>query len=774
MTVQNATLRADYFGNSSATFFTVPFYFLDASQLQVLLTDNVGGPVVPLVLDSDYTVAGAGNTAGGSITTMAVYAATQKISILRDVPYTQLTHYVENDPFPAASHERALDLLTMQNQQQEEQLARALILPPNTTGIDPTLPIPAEGMVLGWVGGKLANLAAGTAQLAVNLLVASAGTGTSLVNYLAPWAGAVGRLLNARLADYVSITDFGCVADSNGSSGNGTNNSPFLQAAVNYAVATGRRLWVPSGQGKVYRFSTPINFALGGNQRMAIHGESELGSQFFADMTNGVMTAAWNINNASGNRVYIDFQNFSLVGVNDVKTCGIYCNWTSGYSQMRDVLVMKFYNNIVIANDYYMKLWNITSEFALNNGLQVGYLLDGVTQGPCNNMLIIGGEYANNTGNGIYIFGAQTLGLTQVSSETNKYANIYIANSWGISLSGIYSEFAPGSGGTPVAQILFDGCSGVSVNGVSVSAFDVQSRPIFLIRNGCAGVTLAGLGVSTNWTAWLPSHAYTVGQTVSNGTGVYLCTVAGTSAGSGGPTGTGSGIADGGVTWNFASTIGVQVDNSFGVSIAGSITNCAIGVAISASSRVTLDGCYFQGNYYAPVMTDTTGLMLDWRGATAAQVAACNFSAANILDIRFIDGTEWVVGNLCTFNIPVIYSDLSGGLSKQIITHKFPGEQWRIVDIVAVDVAAFAGGGGNRNLQVTDGTRIWTLIPAATLGTLNFQARWGSTGVPYSATYYHMINPTSAGSDLVASYSGGSADYTAGQLTLVITAQRVK
>jgi hypothetical protein len=51
--------------------------------------------------------------------------------------------------------------------------------------------------------------------------------------------------------------------------------------------------------------------------------------------------------------------------------------------------------------------------------------------------------------------------------------------------------------------------------------------------------------------AWQPSTAYSLSQIVVNGGNLYLVTVAGTSAGSGGPTGTSAGIVDSGVTWNF-------------------------------------------------------------------------------------------------------------------------------------------------------------------------------------------------------------------------------
>jgi lysophospholipase L1-like esterase len=51
--------------------------------------------------------------------------------------------------------------------------------------------------------------------------------------------------------------------------------------------------------------------------------------------------------------------------------------------------------------------------------------------------------------------------------------------------------------------------------------------------------------------AWKASTAYAVGQQVFNATSVYRCTVAGTSASSGGPTGSSSSITDGSVTWAY-------------------------------------------------------------------------------------------------------------------------------------------------------------------------------------------------------------------------------
>jgi len=49
--------------------------------------------------------------------------------------------------------------------------------------------------------------------------------------------------------------------------------------------------------------------------------------------------------------------------------------------------------------------------------------------------------------------------------------------------------------------------------------------------------------------AWASSHAYALGDIVSNGGRIFYATAAGTSAGSGGPSGSGTAIVDGTVTW---------------------------------------------------------------------------------------------------------------------------------------------------------------------------------------------------------------------------------
>ncbi|WP_175906298.1 right-handed parallel beta-helix repeat-containing protein [Burkholderia seminalis] len=153
MTVSSSTSRADYNGNGVTTLFTVPFYFLDPTHIKVIRTDFSTTPptTATLGLNSDFTTTGAGSPGGGSIQTTVAPTATQRITILRNVPFLQLIHYVPNDPFPAATHEQALDLLTMEVQELAEELNHTIQFP-TYEPLPPTL-LPASqraGQMLGF------------------------------------------------------------------------------------------------------------------------------------------------------------------------------------------------------------------------------------------------------------------------------------------------------------------------------------------------------------------------------------------------------------------------------------------------------------------------------------------------------------------------------------------------------------------------------------------------------------------------------------------------
>ncbi len=97
-------------------------------------------------------------------------------------------------------------------------------------------------------------------------------------------------------------------------------------------------------------------------------------------------------------------------------------------------------------------------------------------------------------------------------------------------------------------------------------------------------------------TAWVVSTAYVVGDVRSNATRIYICTTAGTSAGSGGPTTTASAITDGTVVWRyvgeglaFATVEAQAVETGPTVAVADDVTTIITPVGGWSSVRNLLD-----------------------------------------------------------------------------------------------------------------------------------------------------------------------------------------
>jgi hypothetical protein len=149
MTVSSSVNKVTYSGNSATLIFPVNYYFLENSHLQVVLVSNNIETVQTIT--SQYTVTGAGNPAGGSVTMLTPPATGTQLIIVRNVPATQETDYLANDPFPAESHERALDKLTMLVQQVELDADRALKIPLSSLPTTSTeLPVPSASKLLAW------------------------------------------------------------------------------------------------------------------------------------------------------------------------------------------------------------------------------------------------------------------------------------------------------------------------------------------------------------------------------------------------------------------------------------------------------------------------------------------------------------------------------------------------------------------------------------------------------------------------------------------------
>lgn len=147
MTISTTTSRAQYAGNGVTTIFSFPYRFLANGDLEVTLFDAAGAPS-PQTLTTDYTVLGADNDAGGSVTMLVAPAVGETLVIRRVVALTQETDYISGDSFPAETHERALDRLTMVDQQLQEQVDRSITLPLDNETFSSAMPAIVPGYYL--------------------------------------------------------------------------------------------------------------------------------------------------------------------------------------------------------------------------------------------------------------------------------------------------------------------------------------------------------------------------------------------------------------------------------------------------------------------------------------------------------------------------------------------------------------------------------------------------------------------------------------------------
>ncbi len=130
-----------------------------------------------------------------------------------------------------------------------------------------------------------------------------------------------------------------------------------------------------------------------------------------------------------------------------------------------------------------------------------------------------------------------------------------------------------------------------------------------------------------------------------------------------------------------------------------------------------------------------------------------------------------ITGAVKVFETTVGQAALAGA-GTVILLNAAAGEQWKVREIYLSGAGtAFSGGGGDRLLSISDGTAIWSVIPAATLQSLA-AARWGDTGVPFPATAADFTLASALGTDITAAYSGGATDYSAGSCTIIIVAER--
>lgn len=128
MTVSTVVDHNDYVGNGITISFPYTFRIFEKSNLTVTVID-LNENLTELVLDTDYTVSGAGGYTGGNVILTSPLADGYKISVSRSLAITQETDLRNQGKFFAEVHEDAFDKLTMLIQQVFSRFGLALRKP---------------------------------------------------------------------------------------------------------------------------------------------------------------------------------------------------------------------------------------------------------------------------------------------------------------------------------------------------------------------------------------------------------------------------------------------------------------------------------------------------------------------------------------------------------------------------------------------------------------------------------------------------------------------
>jgi len=189
-------------------------------------------------IGTDYSVTGVGTAAGGNVVFGAAPAAASIVLITKDgVEFTQEHDYTENDPFPASSHEDALDKQTNLAQKIWDYVRRSVKVAITSTLTDLELPTPSAGKYLGWndTATGLSNLTpTSLGSISDDAYSSTAWDGASEV---APSKNAVRDEMETKmpLTGYAGNVSFLGINTATGSTGNIANATPttIFSAAAN-------------------------------------------------------------------------------------------------------------------------------------------------------------------------------------------------------------------------------------------------------------------------------------------------------------------------------------------------------------------------------------------------------------------------------------------------------------------------------------------------------------------------------------------------------------
>lgn len=466
MTITSAVSRNDYAGSGTTGPFAFTFRILAATDLVVTTRDTTTGVETTLAYPADYSVTGVGARAGGSITLTDPLEVGHALTIRRVRPLTQTTDIRNQGPFLPEIHEDAFDHLLMIDQQQQDQIDRAVLLPATipATGFDLHLPSPAAGKALAWNsdGTGLTNAEAQPVESLDMIPVADEGDfGVGALLHL--FSGGISKALRLdrlvgwvlRLRGIYAVTDpkFGAIGDGV------SNDQPAFAAAISaLETAGGGTLYVPPGAYRCTTANTPMLTITASN--VALH--MARGARIVMDNNDGS-------GNATAHGIWVN----PSADIRDLTFDNVTVEWATMSQSRTDRAGLSVnYSNLTtrVSN---IRISNFTCRNSPATFIQL-WGVDGAT---------VDGVYGDTSwADGVFVHRSSKVALS----------NLVLYNTGDDAVSFSYNEDM----GAPSASLGPYHCTDCSVTNVMVDSQFSGSDPAIIPSGGIAVLVANGLTVS--------------------------------------------------------------------------------------------------------------------------------------------------------------------------------------------------------------------------------------------------------------------------------------
>lgn len=236
MTVSTEVDHNEYTGNGVTTSFPYTFRIFKKTDLVVQVSD-LNGSVTELVMDTGYTVTGAGTYSGGSVVLPSPLAAGWRITIERVLDVVQETDLRNQGKFFPEVHEDAFDYLTMLIQRCFGWFRRALMKPSLLAKYYDA----KQNRISNLADPSLEQDAVNNRSMRNYVDAAIAGVVGGFGWFIQYGSGAVYRTFQDKMRDTVSVRDFGAKGDGF------SDDTQYIQQANDTATSIGATLHFPRG-----------------------------------------------------------------------------------------------------------------------------------------------------------------------------------------------------------------------------------------------------------------------------------------------------------------------------------------------------------------------------------------------------------------------------------------------------------------------------------------------------------------------------------------------